>query len=372
MSVSQSSPAAPAASPPAAAAPAAAARRRWWMAAAGVAVVLVIAIGFLLVVPLLFGERTNDAYIDAHLVSVVPKVPAYVQALHVDDNTNVEAGELLLELDPRDFVVQVSQAQANLEAATSKVKEALEQAAVSDAAVRERRAELGVSQASAEIADVNLKRLRSVADARAVSSERVDEARTTAEGALATVAAARVKVDEAKAQAHLAQAQVTTARAAEAQAQAGLDQARLNLSYTKIFATEPGSIANKTVENGNFVQPGQLLMSIVPSHLFVIANYKETQLAKVRPGQAVRIRVDAMPQVRFTGHVDSIQRGSGSRFALLPPENATGNFVKVVQRIPVKVALDGPAEALKLISPGMSVEAEIEVGGHKTWSGPHQ
>lgn len=357
--------------PPAAASPPPKrpAANRWPLLFGGAAIVLMVVIGAVLIAPFVYGERTNDAYVEAHLVSVIPKVPAYVQTLRVDDNAKVEAGELLVELDPRDYAVQVSVAQANLAAAAGKVQEALDQVSVADAAIRQQKAELDVSQAAAEIAEVNLKRLRSVSDARAVSSERVDEARTTAEGARASVEAARVRVDSAQAQAKLARSQAATAQALTQQAQASLDQARLNLSYTKIYAPQAGSIANKTVEDGNYVQPGQILFSVVPRRLFVIANYKETQLERVRPGQPADVRVDALPHTRFSGHVDSIQRGSGSRFALLPPENATGNFVKVVQRVPVKIVLDGPAEALARIVPGMSVEAEIYPGGRPSWLG---
>ena len=140
---------------------------------------------------------------------------------------------------------------------------------------------------------------------------------------------------------------------------AALAQARLNLSYTQIRATEAGSVANKTVEVGNYVQPGQTLFSIVPDTLYITANFKETQLTDVRPGQRATIRVDAFPSLRLEGRVDSLQRGTGSQFALLPPENGTGNFVKVVQRVPVKITFDDPGEALRWISPGMSVEAKI-------------
>jgi membrane fusion protein, multidrug efflux system len=135
----------------------------------------------------------------------------------------------------------------------------------------------------------------------------------------------------------------------------------LNLSYTKITAVEDGTVANKLVEEGNYVQPGQTLFSIVPVAPYVVANFKETQLERMRPGQAAEVRVDAYPNLRLKGHVDSLQRGTGSVFALLPPENATGNFVKVVQRVPVKIVFNDPGEAVKWISPGMSVEAKVTV-----------
>jgi membrane fusion protein (multidrug efflux system) len=161
--------------------------------------------------------------------------------------------------------------------------------------------------------------------------------------------------------ADLSRAQVKTAEASVAQASAALDRANLNLSYTRITAVLGGTVASKTVEEGNYVQPGQALFSIVPVAPYVIANFKETQLERIRPGQSARVHVDAYPHLGLKAHVDSLQRGTGSVFALLPPENATGNFVKVVQRIPVKIVFDDPREAAKWISPGMSVEAQVMV-----------
>jgi membrane fusion protein (multidrug efflux system) len=171
----------------------------------------------------------------------------------------------------------------------------------------------------------------------------------------------------AQAQAQLVRTHYATASASVEQVRALLAQALLNLSYTKIYATQAGTVANKNVEAGNFVEPGQALLSIVPDTLYVIANYKETQLARVRPGQHCVVTVDALPGVRLQGHVDSIQRGTGSRFALLPPENATGNFVKVVQRVPVKITLDNREQGAQLITPGMSVETRIDVEERPTW-----
>ncbi|MFM0172040.1 HlyD family secretion protein [Paraburkholderia sediminicola] len=343
-------------------------KRRWLLVGALVLFVL-LAVAAYFLVPDLYEKQTDDAYVDAHAVSIIPKVPAYVQTLHIDDNSKVAAGQLLVELDPRDYVVQADLARANVATAEGKLKEARNQVLVADANTGQQQAELEVARANAKLAAINLGRLQSVSDVRAVSSERVDEAKAAADGTRASVTAAQVKVDAAKAQATLARAQVETAEASVAQAQAELAQASLNLSYTKIYATRAGSVANKSVEQGNFVQPGQTLLTVVPDQLYVIANYKETQLTHVRPGQPVTVFVDAFPDLRLHAHVDSIQRGTGSRFALLPPENATGNFVKVVQRVPVKIEFDNPGEALKWISPGMSVETEVFVRERPAWFG---
>jgi membrane fusion protein (multidrug efflux system) len=174
----------------------------------------------------------------------------------------------------------------------------------------------------------------------------------------------------AQAQVGVLQTQAQQADAIIAGAQATVAQAQLNLSYTKIYAIVDGSVANRTVQAGNYVQSGQTLFSAVPTEIYIIANFKETQLENMRVGQPVRVRVDALPNPRLKGHIDSFQRGTGSNFALLPPENATGNFVKVVQRVPVKIVLDGPADALRAISPGMSVEPTVMTASPPSWLGP--
>jgi membrane fusion protein (multidrug efflux system) len=326
-----------------------------------VAIVALVLIAAYFVVPTWSSESTDDAYVTAHLTTVTAKVAAYVRTLHVDDNKAVKAGELLVELDPRDYAVEVDVAQANLAAARSRRQESDTRIGMADADAAQARAELDVARTNAALAQTDLKRLRAVTDLRAVSSERVDTATAAADAASAAVTAAQSKFRSALAGADLARAQVKTAAANVAQAQAALDQAQLNLSYTKISAEQSGTIASKVVEAGNYVQPGQTLFSIVPQAPYIIANFKETQLERIRLGHRVTVRVDAFPSLRLKAHVDSLQRGTGSVFALLPPENATGNFVKVVQRIPVKILFDDPPGALQWISPGMSVEARVRV-----------
>jgi membrane fusion protein, multidrug efflux system len=357
-------PAAPsptAAGAPAAHVPATAPASRLPRVVGAVAIVALVAVVAYFVISGRNSESTDDAYVTVHLMTVIAKVPAYVQSLHIDDNATVKAGELLVELDPRDYAVELEIARANVDAAAGRRKEAEDRVGIADADAAQARAELSVARANATLAEANLRRLRSVSDARAISNERLDTSVAAADATRATVTAAKTKIRSASAAAELARSQVKTAAAALAQTQAVLDQAQLNLSYTKITAAETGTIANKLVEEGNYVQPGQTLLSIVPVAPYVVANFKETQLGRMRPGQAAELRVDAYPHLRLKGHVDSLQRGTGSVFALLPPENATGNFVKVVQRVPVKIVFDNPGEAIKWISPGMSVEAEVTV-----------
>jgi membrane fusion protein (multidrug efflux system) len=363
MSAPSPIPAAHAAAPPPPPAPPAhpAPKSKLPVAIGAVALVGFIVIAAFFLVPNLYSESTDDAYVEAHLTTVIAKVPAYVQTLYIDDNATVKTGELLVELDPRDYVVAVDLARTNLEAVQSRREEADTRVGITAADAEQARAELTVARANAVLADADLKRLHSVSDARAVSNERVDTATAAYDATRAAVTAAETKVRASLATVDLARAQVKTAEASVAQASAALDQANLNLSYTKISAVLNGTIANKTVEEGNYVQPGQTLFVIVPMAPYVVANFKETQLERIRPGQAAYVHVDAYPHLKLKGHVDSLQRGSGSVFALLPPENATGNFVKVVQRIPVKIVLDDPGEAARWIAPGMSVEAQVMV-----------
>jgi membrane fusion protein, multidrug efflux system len=350
----------PASSPPASKPPASKPPTSKLSMLIGAAAVIALVLGAAyFVIPGWYSESTDDAYVTAHVTTVTAHVSAYVQTLHVDDNATIRTGELLVELDPRDYAVVVDLARANLASAEDRRKEADNRVSIADADVAQAHAELEVARANAVLAVANLKRLHAVSDARAVSSERIDTGQAAADATRAQVTAAETKVRSTFASAALARTEVTTAAALVAQAQAQLDQAQLNLSYTKISAVEGGTIANKTVEEGNYVQPGQMLLSIVPWTVYVVANFKETQLARIRPGDPATVHVDAFPALRLKGHVDSLQRGTGSVFALLPPENATGNFVKVVQRVPVKILFDDPREALRWISPGMSVEVEV-------------
>jgi membrane fusion protein (multidrug efflux system) len=331
------------------------------------AALAVATLGLYLYLPGLYEVETNDAYVDAHIVSVVPKVAAYVSALHVNDNSKIQRGDLLVELDPRDFQVAVASATADLQSAEANAANNDAKLKEQQAIIAQNEAAVAGDQAMLEFAQQELHRYGSLANTGFGTEQRLQQAQAEIgqrEAArkrdMAALEAARAHVAVIEAEGQQVQASIVRQRAAVAQAQ-------LNLSYTKIYATRPGSVANKTVEAGNFVQPGQVLFSMVPDSLFVTANYKETQLTNVRPGQAVAVRVDAFPGLRLRGHVDSFQRGTGSQFALLPPENATGNFVKVVQRVPVKITLDDPGEAMQWISPGMSVETRIAIAQPPRW-----
>src|SRR6516162_10217405 len=297
-------------------------------------------------------ETTDDATIEAHVIQVSPKISAHVKAVHFDDNYQVKRGDLLIELDPRDYEVNLASAVANLESAQSKLTEAEAQQNVAQA---------GSGQAKADNAEADLKRNEKLYQTHVIDRREYDASVAQAKSAVANVESATKKVASQEAQVRLTSAQYVTAEAEEKQREAQLRQAQLQLSYTKIFAPFDGRVTKKSVEPGNYVQPGQTLFSLVPPNVWVIANFKETQLKKMSVGQPVSVRVDAIPGRDFNAHVESFQVGTGSRFTLLPPENATGNFVKVVQRVPVKIVFDEPSANLGRLWAGESVEPRVNV-----------
>lgn len=248
---------------------------------------------------------TDDANIAGRVYTVATKIPGTVKTVNVRDNQKVKKNELLLEIDPADYELQVNEAQANLDIRKSLLDQALR----------------------------NKDRAESLSKRQAISQARYEDILTAYK---------------------VAQAQVG---AAEAQ----LKIARLNLGYTKIYAPADGYVAEKSVEAGNQVMPGQALMAVVSSDMWIVANYKETKLKNVQPGQKVKIQIDAYPGMTFKGRVNSIQRGTGAAFSMFPPENATGSFVKIVQRIPVKIVFDGQPEKKYDFSIGMSASTEIKI-----------
>ena len=305
-------------------------------------------------------ETTDDAFLEAHVIPVAPQVPGRVERLFVSDNQEIHQGDPLLQIDPRDYQTRLDQASARLLAAKSQLDQARAQLKVDEARVREAAAGLAAEEAEASHAEADFKRYDAVGNL-GVSKSQLDQAATKASTSTAGVEAARNKKLAAEALAGLDQATIEAAAAEVRRNEAAMEQARLDLSYTRLLATEGGLVTHRTVEAGAFVQPGQALLAIVPRAVYVVANFKETQLAHMRPGQAVEVKVDAYPQISFKAHVDSIQAGAGAHFSLLPPENASGNFVKVVQRVPVKIVLDDPAPAGVVLGPGMSVEPTVKV-----------
>jgi membrane fusion protein, multidrug efflux system len=321
-------------------------------------------------VPPFYIARTDDAYVQADTVSVIPKVAGYVTSLHVTDNSRFKANDLLVEIDPRDFEVAVKIAEANLQSAQAAKANVLEQFAEQNHITAAAEATIASDRAVLQFSQQQFDRYNDLAQRGAGTEQRQQEAVADVAQRKATLDHDMAALAAAQAQIRVLQSQGKQADATISLQQAQLDQAKLNLSYTKIYATVDGSVANKTVQVGNFVQPGQTLFAAVPTEAYIIANFKETQLERMRVGQRVRVRIDAFPNQPLDGHIDSFQRGTGSNFALLPAENATGNFVKVVQRIPVKIVLDGATDARLAISPGMSVEPTVTINASPRWLRP--
>jgi len=305
-------------------------------------------------------ESTDDAFIETHVSPVAPQVAGRVAQLLVADNQEVKPGEVLVQIDPSDFQTKLDQERAELAAAQSRLEQAKAQSSADEARVEAEKANVTAAAAQARQADADDRRYQAVGNF-AVSASQLDLAGTQARSADALVAAARSKELAAEAQIALDQAAIQTAGAGIQQSQAAVHQAELNLSYTQVKAPVAGYVTHRTVETGAYVQTGQALMAIVPHDVWVVANFKETQLTHMRAGQPVTVTVDAYPQIKFAGHVDSVQSGTGPRFSLLPPENATGNYVKVVQRVPVKIVLDDQAASQYVLGPGMSVAPEVRV-----------
>jgi len=303
---------------------------------------------------------TDDAFIDGYVTMISPRVPGQVSRLLVVDNQVVKEGDVLLEIDPRDYEARASQARADLAAARGQLDQSQAQVKVSEARVAQAQAAVTAAEAESQRATNDLQRYESV-ESRAVSQSAFDLAQAQARAAAANLQAARSQAKAAEADVALGEAGVESANAAVQQAEAKLQQAELNLSYTKIVAPRDGRVTARTVQLGNYVQPGQMLLTLVPQEMWVIANFKETQLTRLRPGQPVELRVDGYPNLRFKGRVDSLQAGTGARFSLLPPENAVGNYVKVVQRVPVKIVFAEPLPAGLDIAPGMSVVPKVKV-----------
>jgi membrane fusion protein, multidrug efflux system len=338
---------------------------------------------------------TDDAFIDGDTVTLSPQVGGRVERLLVNDNQRVRAGDLLLEIDPSDFLAARASAQASFEGALAAEAEAranLDLTKASTAATTTEAesglvlAKAGVVQSQAQLAAAGAETARAAADAKRylalskndyASRQTLDQAQATALSAAdqeladrQAVSVAVAKVGQAEAQLAQAQtaaqqiavreAQLQSASASVEAARAALRTAELNLSYTKIYAPQDGYITKRQVNAGDVIEKNQTLATLVFGTPWVTANFKETQLDGMRPGQPVEIALDAYPAGPLKGRVDSIMRGTGSRFSLLPPEDATGNYVKVVQRVPVKIVFEGPIDAAQVLGLGMSVVPTVD------------
>jgi membrane fusion protein (multidrug efflux system) len=306
-------------------------------------------------------ESTDDAYTDGRTATISPKVAGYVRTLNISDNTHVKAGQVLLEIDSRDYVTARAKALATLALDQAQLENARVQLSI--AKVRYP-AELDSAKAAVESARASLvrahadhERQRKV-DIRATTEQQIDAATQGEVNAQAQLTDAQSKLRTAElVQDNIAaaEAQVKQLEAQVAAAQADADQADINLGYTKLVAPFDGWVTKRNVELGSYLQVGQSLFTLVSPDVWVTANFKEAQLAGMRPGQKVRIDIDAFPDLKIEGHVDSVQMGSGSRFTAFPAENATGNYVKIVQRVPVKIVIDKGLDKDQALPLGLSV-----------------
>lgn len=311
-------------------------------------------------------QSTSDAYIQADAVTVSPKVSGYVDRVFVADNQQVRAGQPLLQIDARDYRAQAAQFQAQIDVSEANARGVRAQIAEQQAAVDRARAELAAAQTNAAFADGEVARYAPLAASGAETGEKLASLQNQARQAHAEVRSDAAALTSAERRIGSLNAQVNQARSQGEASRAQLAAANVNLGSTIIRASIDGRVGDKTVRVGQFVQAGTRTMSVVPvSQLYVSANFKETQLGLMRPGQPVRLDVDALPGVEIRGHVESFSPGTGAQFSLLPPTNATGNFTKIVQRVPVRIAIDAGPDARAALLPGMSVEATVDTRSAK-------
>jgi membrane fusion protein, multidrug efflux system len=308
---------------------------------------------------------TDDAYTDGDAVTIAPKVSGYVVVMNLGDNKFVHKGDLLIKIDPRDYQAQLDQANAQLGLAKAQLNAAQVQL---DIARVQYPAQLTQAKAQEQSAQANLVQTRAAyerqraVDVRATSQQNIDTATAQQKSALANVAQAQAQVKTASLvpqQISQAQATVEERRQQVEQAEAQVEAAALNLSYTELRAPADGWVTKRNVQYGTFLQAGTSIFSLVTTTVWVTANFKESQLEHMRPGDSVDVSVDAYPNLKLHGHVDSIQLGSGSRFSAFPAENATGNFVKIVQRVPVKILIDSGLQPDLPLPLGLSVVPKV-------------
>ena len=306
---------------------------------------------------------TDNAYVRGDLTSLAAKVAGYVTAVEVEDNQTVQAGDVLFRIDDRDYRARLAQAVANVSAAQARLTHVDAETQLQRALIRQAEAQRRSAAAEMNLATKTHDRSQKLIVSHAVSQALVDETGTARSRAEATVSAASATVEAQQQRITVLVAQREAAVAAVAQAQAARDLAQIDLDSTVVHAPVDGVIGNRQVRVGRFVTPGGALLDIVPvNDVWVVANFKETQLEHIRPGQRVRITVDGYPDGALEGVVDSFAPGSGSAFSLLPTDNATGNFVRVVQRVPVKIRLAHNPLPGRIV-PGLSARVEVAQGG---------
>lgn len=304
-------------------------------------------------------ESTDDAFIDARTVTIGAEISGRITDVAVTDNQPVKAGDVLLRIDDSDYQASLAEASAGVASAQADIVDVEAQIKAQNAKIDAAQKQVAQAQAALDFAKAEDQRNRELLAKGTSTQQQAQQAASTLRQDQAAFDSAQANVAAAKSQVVVLQAQTKSAEAKLDQAKASQDQARTTLSRTTITAPVAGRATSISVANGTYAQPGQVLMMFVPDEVWVKANFKETQLDLMRPGQPVDIDIDAYPEKAFHGRVDSIQAGSGTAFSLLPAENATGNFVKVVQRVPVKIVFEKPPGVL--LGPGLSVVPTVKV-----------
>jgi membrane fusion protein (multidrug efflux system) len=305
-------------------------------------------------------ETTDDAYIASRQFAIAPEVSGYLTAVPVTDNEHVKAGDVIARIDDRTYRAAFAQAEAQVAAAQANIENIDAQLTVQQAQIAADQAQLNQQQASLVFAQQQATRYQYLAQTIAGTVQNAQQYTSQLHQQQAAVDSAQATLRLAQRQVEGLKAQRASAVASLAQAKAQRDQAQLNLSYTTVTADQPGRVVQLGAAVGQYAQPGTNLTMFVPDDVWVSANFKETQLDHMRPGQPVTINIDAYPERTIHAHLASVQPGSGTAFSLLPAQNATGNWVKIVQRVPVKVVMDNPPTDVAL-GPGMSVETRVRV-----------
>jgi membrane fusion protein (multidrug efflux system) len=311
-----------------------------------------------------FVQSTNDAFIQADQVTVATRVSGFVDQVLVQDNQSVQAGQPLVRVDDRAPRAKMEQAMAEVDQGRASVVQAEAQIRQQEAQIAQSEAQLAGAETQAKFAKREAARYGPLAAAGAETAEKYDQMRQNGDQADATMAQDRAAVLAAKRQIDTLKAQILTANAQVEQAQAQVRQAKVDLDATLVRASIDGRVGDKTVRVGQYVQPGTAMMTVVPvQKVYLVANFKETQLGRMRVGQPATVKVDALGGKALHGVVESFSPGTGSQFALFPPNNATGNFTKVVQRIPTRIRIDAGPEARKVLAPGLSATVSVDTSG---------
>lgn len=325
-----------------------------------ISAIVLILLGFYAAIMATHYQSTDDAFVEGRIISVAPRVAGPVVNLLVDDNQPVKKGDLLLEIDPNDYIVKLSQAEAKLAEAKARLNVSSHDVSKNTSTVHQATDDTESAMSKLDFAQKDFKRYDDMYKTGVVSKQDYDRSSKELEVSKANYQSAYNRKKAIKSELDSSIAKTQTVQAEIQRLEAEVEQAKLNLSYTKIYAPSDGLIASRSVEQGNYVQTGQPLLAVVPRTVWVVANFKEGQLTHMHPGQKVFVKVDTYPNKKFKAHIDSIQRATGAKSSLFPPENAVGSYVKIVQRVPVKIVFDEDYSEFNIV-PGMSVVPTVKI-----------